>query len=89
MPRVTGLCGSSSVSHLAWCLRWIAAHSLVTWPVVSHSQKRKKWLGIGVQLQRAVRLVAVQVDRDAGDRDVGHDQGVKNDLPGGQADERR
>jgi hypothetical protein len=24
MPRVTGLCGSSSVSHLAWCLRWIA-----------------------------------------------------------------
>ena len=42
MPRVCGLCGSSSVSHLAWCLRWIATHSLVTMPVVSHSQKRKK-----------------------------------------------
>ncbi len=41
-PRVCGLCGSSSVSHLAWCLRWIAAHSRVTMPVVSQSQKRKK-----------------------------------------------
>ena len=47
MPRVTGLCGSSTVSHLAWCLRWMAAHSLVTMPVVSHIQKRKKWAGIG------------------------------------------
>src|SRR5882672_4351087 len=43
MPWTCGLCGSSTVSHLAWCLRWIAAHSLVTMPVVSHSQKRKKW----------------------------------------------
>ena len=47
MPRVTGLCGSSTVSHLAWCLRWMATHSLVTMPVVSHSQARKKWDGIG------------------------------------------
>ena len=31
-----------AVSHLAWCLRWIAAHSRVTMPVVSHSQPRKK-----------------------------------------------
>ena len=47
MPRVTGLCGSSTVSHLAWCLRWIAAHSLVIMPVVSQSQRRKKWLTTG------------------------------------------
>ena len=47
MPRVCGLCGSSTVSHLAWCLRWIATHSLVTMPVVSQSQKRKKCDGIG------------------------------------------
>jgi hypothetical protein len=46
MPRVTGLCGSSTVSHLAWCLRWMATHSLVTMPVVSHSQKRKKCDGM-------------------------------------------
>ena len=36
-----------AVSHLAWCLRWIATHSLVTMEVVSHSQKRKKCAGIG------------------------------------------
>ena len=47
MPRVCGLCGSSSVSHFAWCLRWIATHSLVTMPVVSQSQKRKKCDGSG------------------------------------------
>ncbi len=46
MPRVCGLCGSSSVSHLAWCLRWIATHSRVTMPVVSQSQNRKKCDGI-------------------------------------------
>ncbi len=46
MPRVCGLCGSSSVSHFAWCLRWIATHSFVTMPVVSQSQKRKKCDGI-------------------------------------------
>ena len=42
MPCTCGLCGSSAVSTLAWCLRWIAAHSLVTMPVVSQSQRRKK-----------------------------------------------
>src|SRR5512139_3875398 len=47
MPLTCGLCGSSAVSHLAWCLRWMATHSLVTMPVVSHSQKRKKWLTMG------------------------------------------
>src|SRR3990167_9039521 len=46
MPRVTGLCGSSAVSHLAWCLRCTATHCLVTVLVVSHSQKRKKCEGI-------------------------------------------
>ena len=43
-------------------------------PVVSHSQKRKKWLTSGVQVERAVRLRAVQEDRDAGDGDVGQHQ---------------
>src|SRR5690606_38329860 len=42
MPFFTGLCGSSSVSHLAWCLRWMATHSRVTIEVVSQPQKRKK-----------------------------------------------
>ncbi|MNV44765.1 hypothetical protein D3C71_1365340 [compost metagenome] len=45
-PRVWGLWGSSTVSHLAWCLRWIATHSLVTMPVPIHSQKRKKCEGM-------------------------------------------
>ena len=45
MPNICGLCGSSSVSQRAWCLRWIAVHCLVSMPVVSHSQSRKKWLG--------------------------------------------
>src|SRR3546814_5330301 len=43
MPLYIGLCGSSSVSHLAWCLRWMATHSRVIIDVVSHVQKRKKW----------------------------------------------
>jgi hypothetical protein len=43
----------------------MAAHSLVTMPVVSHSQKRKKWLAIGMQVEGAMRLVAVQEDGDA------------------------
>ena len=46
----------------------MATHSLVTMPVVSHSQKRKKWLTIGMQVQRAMRLGAVQEDRDRRDR---------------------
>ena len=86
MPRVCGLCGSSTVSHLAWCLRWIATHSLVTMPVVSQSQKRKKCDGIAMQVERAVRLGAVQEDRDRSDGDVRRDQGEREDLP---AAERR
>ena len=43
-------------------------------PVVIQSQKRKKWLAIGMQRQSAVRLMAVQEDRDARDRDVGERQ---------------
>ena len=34
-----------------------------------------------MQVKRAVRLVAVQVNGDAGDRNVGDDQGVHNKLP--------
>ena len=70
MPRVCGLCGSSTVSTLAWCLRWMATHSLVTMPVVSQSQKRKKCADSGCRSSAAVRLAAVQVDRHRGDRDV-------------------
>jgi hypothetical protein len=83
MPRTCGLCGSSAVSHLAWCLRWIAAHSLVTMPVVSHSQKRKKWLAMG-QVEGAMGLVAVQKDGDGGDGDVGQGQGDEHVAPPGK-----
>ena len=81
MPCATGLCGSSCVSHLAWCLRWIATHSLVTIPVVSHSQKRKKCDDDRMEVQRAMRLGAVQEDRDGRDRDVRRHQGEGEDLP--------
>src|SRR5215467_15923622 len=47
MPYTFGLCGSSSVSHLAWCLRWIATHSLVIMPVLTHDQNRKKCASTG------------------------------------------
>jgi hypothetical protein len=36
-----------SVSHFAWCLRWIAAHSFVIIDVVIHVQKRKKCASTG------------------------------------------
>jgi hypothetical protein len=39
-------------------------------PVVSHNQKRKKWLTAGWQFERAMRLRPVQEDRHAGNRDV-------------------
>ncbi len=81
MPRVCRLCGSSSVSHLAWCLRWMAVHSLVTMPVVSHSQKRKKCLRNRVQIQRPVRHAAVQENGHAGDRDMRHHEGVDARSP--------
>ena len=87
MPSICGLCGSSSVSHLAWCLRWIAAHSLVIIPVVSHSQRRKKWLTIGMQVERAVRLAAVQEDRDAGDRDLHEHEADEEIAPPGKIQE--
>ena len=51
----------------------------VTMPVVSQSQKRKKWLTIGCSVERAVRLVAMQEDRDARDRHVG-EQKPRDDV---------
>jgi hypothetical protein len=54
-------------------------------PVVIQSQKRKKCERNRVQVQRAVGLVAVQVDGDAGDGDVGHHQGHEKHLPPGGA----
>ena len=41
----------------------------------------------GMQLQRAVRLVAVQVDGDAGDRDVRDDQRVRARAPPGEVEQ--
>ena len=74
MPRVCGLCGSSSVSHLAWCLRWIATHSLVTMPVREPEPEAEEVRRDRVQVERPVRLRAVQEDRDRGDGDVRRDQ---------------
>ena len=87
MPRVCGLCGSSSVSHLAWCLRWIATHSLVTMPVVEPEPEAEEMRRDAVQVERAVRLRAVQEDRHRGDRDVRGDQRVGDDLPAAEAGE--
>jgi len=47
MPNTCGLWGSSAVSQRAWCLRCTATHWRVTMPVVSQSQKRKKWATTG------------------------------------------
>src|ERR1051325_8161572 len=69
MPSTCGLCGSSAVSHFAWCLRWIAAHSLVTMPVVSHSQNRKKCDASGCS-SSALCLAAVQIDGNGRDGDL-------------------
>jgi hypothetical protein len=80
MPRVTGLCGSSSVSHLAWCLRWIDALA-----GGQPQPEAEEMAGDGVQFQRAVRLVAMQVDGDAGDGDVRDRQSVEKYLPAGEA----
>ena len=65
----------------------MATHSLVTMPVVSHSQKRKKCAGDGVQVQRPVRLGPVQEDGDGRDRDVGHDQRESEITPPRQVQE--
>ena len=43
--------------------------------------------GDGMQLQRAVRLAAVQIDRDADDRDVGHHEREQQDLPPGKVEQ--
>jgi hypothetical protein len=40
-----------------------------------------------MQLQRAVRLAAMQIDRDADDRDVGHHEGEEQDLPPGKVEQ--
>ncbi len=50
-------------------------------PVVSHSQKRKKWLTIGMQIERAVRLMPMQEDGDAGDGDMGQAEGDEHIAP--------
>src|SRR5690606_40221669 len=47
MPLCIGLCGSSSVSQRAWCLRWMATHSFTIIEVVSQHQKRKKCASAG------------------------------------------
>src|SRR5690606_34955164 len=47
MPLCMGLCGSSSVSQRAWCLRWMATHSLVIIEVVSQPQNLKKCASTG------------------------------------------
>src|SRR3569832_1197108 len=39
-PNTCGLCGSSAVSHFAWCLRWIATLSWVVMRVINQNQKR-------------------------------------------------
>ncbi|MCY1187942.1 hypothetical protein D9M73_289830 [compost metagenome] len=60
---ITGLWGSPTVSHLAWCLRWMAVHSRVFMAVVIHSQKRKKCWAIGCRssdrcaMQRCRKMV--------------------------------
>ena len=87
MPWTCGLCGSSAVSHLAWCLRWIAAHSLVTMPVVSQSQKRKKCDTDRMQVERAVRLAAVQVDGDRRDGDVRQPERDEHVAPPGEVEQ--
>jgi hypothetical protein len=94
MPRTCGLCGSSSVSTRAWCLRWTATHSRVFMPVVSQSQKPEVARG-RVQLERAMCLAAVQVDGDGDDGDVSErerrddvapprqvEQAVEQSIPG-------
>ena len=46
----------------------------------------EKMTGDWVQLECPMRLVTVQIDRDAGDRNVRNEQRVKEDLPTGQTD---
>jgi hypothetical protein len=40
-----------------------------------------------MQLQGAVRLAAMQIDRDANDRDVGHHECEQQDLPPGKVEQ--
>ena len=56
-------------------------------PVVSQSQKRKKWRHDRVQVQRAMRLAAVQEDRDGRDRDVRQHQRDDDIAPPRQVDQ--
>lgn len=64
-PVATGLCGSSTVSRFACCLRCTVALSRVLMPVVSHSHGRKKGLTGRMPVERMVRLVAIQKRRDS------------------------
>ena len=82
-----GCAGRRRSRTLAWCLRWIATHSLVTMPVVSQSQKRKKCATTGCRSSAAMRLAAVQEDRDRGDRDVRQDQRDDDVAPPGKVDQ--
>ena len=56
-------------------------------PVVSHSQKRKKWLGIGCRSRGSMGLVAVQVDRDRCDGDMSHAQRHQHIAHQGKSEE--
>lgn len=56
-------------------------------PVVSHSQKRKKWEGKETPIQSPVGLVAVQEDGDGDDGHMGHAQGSgQQHAPPGQVE---
>jgi hypothetical protein len=54
----------------------MAAHSRVIIDVVSHVQNRKKCASTGMEIDRAVRHRAVQVQGDREDRELGGDQEV-------------
>jgi hypothetical protein len=52
-------------------------------PVVSHNPATEKVRNDRMQVQRAVRHGAVQVDGDRSNSDVGQDQGEHHQLPAG------
>jgi hypothetical protein len=67
------------VSHLAWCLRCTAAHSLVTMPALSEPEAEE--MAHRDVAEGAVRLIAMQVNGDACDRDVGQRERCQNITP--------
>ena len=80
-PSISGQCGSPSRSANAWCLRWQATHSLVTIAVVSHSQMRIGKRGEVMQLHAAMRLGAMQEERDAHVGEMTRDDDEQNRHP--------